>query len=239
MTPVGVEAVRSFISRYYGVNWTYTTTADMLGLEENVQNHIILHRGEEHKVGGKFINRLSKVLHVVYKITPTDSQKNELNRILENHWSGGESFWIDRVNVIDWEAGEFGEKKSEEGSCWWYNGGLSNPRSRVSRFSKSMENGSSGGIRLWLKSDLGFQGVGRVWYIRTRLGFPILFNGYGFTTMQWAAKLSRHFNVDLYKQITLILEPDMVINNHSGVAFDYVEENLLTEYRFNIGRLYE
>lgn len=236
LTPTGVEEVRAFLYQTYHLRWTYTDVADVLGLEETIQNFTWSFNGEEHKVGGKFINRLAKALHIRYNIEVNPKDKNSINNRIQDHWVGGDKFWIDRATRIDWEAGQFGEKKNEEGSCWWYGGGIHEPTSRVSRFSAAMPD-LTGAVRLWLKNGETYYGVGRVWSVRTRAGFPILFNGYGFNTMQWAAKLSRHFGADSkYKSVELGIDPDIVVNNHSGVAFDYLEPDLKGSYRFHLTR---
>lgn len=236
LTPVGVEEARFWINSKYGTNWHYTTFADWVGLEDNIQRWTFEHEGEEFQCGGKMISRISKILNVRYGIKMSEGQKADLNSIIQNHWVGGEEFWIDRPDIVDWQSGEFGEKdkKSEDGSCWWYEGGLTNPRSRIGYFNSAMGT-LTGAIRLWSKQQDGeFRGVGRVWYIRTREGNPILFNGYGLTTAQWTAKLSKHFGVQRYTKVLLQILPHLIINNNSGYLFDTQNEYVKDEYHFDL-----
>lgn len=239
LTPKGVEDIRYWLHERHRINWTYTVFTDWVGLEENIQHHIFEFEGEEFNAGGKLINRLSKILLKRHNVKLSESDKSHINTLIENQWVGGESFWIDRPTIVDWEAGAFGEKdkKSDDGSCWWYSGGLNSSDSRIGRFNTAMQAGLCGALRLWLLDDQqNFHGVGRVWYIRTREGNPILFNGYGLTTIQWAAKLSKLLSTDHYEKVDLFITPDMVINNNAGIVFDIHNKNYRGGYEFDLVR---
>lgn len=237
LAPQGVDDLRRWLRIKFGIQWTYTLLSDLVGLEENIQRHTYTQEGESYNMGGKFINRLSKIIQKRHMISLTEADKNAINALIHQQWVGGENFWIDRPKTVNWESGAFGEKdkKSEDGSCWWYSGGLDNPKSRIGIFRSQMPEWT-GAIRLWTGTERTLRGVGRVWYIRTRKEGPILFNGYGLTTLQWAAKLSKHFNVKEYKEVSLSLSPDLIVNNSTGILFDVIDGRYKNLYGFDLIR---
>lgn len=228
LSPPGIEEFRYFISNKIGLTFRYTDVTDMLGLEYDNPDHRIDFNGREEKCGGKFVTRFCRWYYFStagYREL-SNTFKEELNNVLAPYWIGGtessqHTFYIDVVDKVDWESGAFGERSKdyEDGSCWWYSGGLYSNESIVSKFCALMPHRALA-VRLWLETDEGLRGVGRVWVIRNNYS-PIFFNGYGFTTAGWVTHLSRMFNFQNWTKIQLSLDgryfPNNTVNKGNGI----------------------
>lgn len=237
LTPMGVKVIDEWL-RMRSMGFSYTDYNDLIGFDDVLPKHTFVYRGEEYNAGGKFVNRLDKLITAFYGRKFSSEEKTEIGNLLEHHWVGGDQYWFDIANRIDWQSGAFGEKdtKDNKGSCWWYDGGLDNPYSRVSRFSSYMQSGNALALRLWLKDGDNFHGVGRCWVLRTLDGYPILFNSYGFNSpVVWAAKLSRTLNYTTYSKVDLYVNfPSGSINGGYGVLLNHPENHCKFNYEFRL-----
>lgn len=233
----GATEVRDWIRRTYEFQLSHTDLNDWVGLDETMKRNEFVLRGMPYECNGKFVARLSKVMSMLYNIKIDDEKRQYLGNMIDQHWIGGDKhqYYFDVCNCIDWRSGEFGEKSEDDdkGSCWWYEKGLDNPHSRVSRFSALMPHKALG-LRLWVREGDNYYGVGRVWVVRTRIGLPILFNSYGFSNpMIWAARLSKTLGFERYCKVRLWVQPDFPVNSESGVLLAYPETHTKFDYRFN------
>lgn len=236
LTPQGVKVAMQWMHNL-GMGLNYTQFSEFVAFEDVLPKHAFIYRGEEYGAGGKLVNRMDKVCQALWHRKLATEEKTDVGNLLEPHYVGGDEYYFDIVNRIDWRSGAFGEKdaKFDGGSCWWYDGGLDNPNSRVSRFSRFMEQGKALGLRLWLKNEDKYIGVGRCWVIRTRAGYPILFNSYGFNSpLVWAARLSRTLKFTNYNKITLVIHdlPPGSVNGDMGVIIGY-PDNFEVKQRYD------
>lgn len=189
LTTYGIDLVYRWLSdrRLNFQFWTVVGTQDVAVVEY-----------DDEKYQGKLVNRiqqyLSKTVYPVYPTrTLTPSDLKELSDLIAANMFGGDSlqYYIDVVNRIDWNPGDFKEKTN---SCWW--GSFKTGRYD---FEKEMALGEAAAIRLFRSATEAERKARNIlkWYdefipmgrcfalVNNPDDVDIIFNGYGIELLEW------------------------------------------------------
>jgi hypothetical protein len=147
---------------------------------------------------GTFPKRVRNYYYKVHRLKCPDTFIQEIGNLARAHSSDGLTYTFDFTDQIDWEAGDF----ADDSSCYW------NDRAGAKQM---IEDNGGWAVRFFEDVD----GIARAWVAPIHDDMYIVFNGYGFTTLQIARVLATWLNVS-YKKIRL--------TNQGGTAYALYNE---------------
>lgn len=150
--------------------------------EDWIWQWVVTGRGE---YVGTFPKRVSKYYYQTLNIKSPNEFLQGLGNIARQHSEDNAIYHFDFVDRFDWRAGDFGDR----GSCYW--GGNSEARD-VMHYEGALA------IRFYVND----KSYGRAWLAQLRDNRFIIFNGYGYTTLQIARVFAEFIGLS-YKKIGL------------------------------------
>jgi hypothetical protein len=169
---------------------------------------------------GTFPKRVSKWYKLAYSLNCPKSFIEKIGNLARQHSLEAYTYRFDFTDRFDWDDGDFGDS----GSCYWG----SNYEAR-----ELLEDNGCLAIRFY---DENKEGIGRAWLFPTE-DFYIVFNGYGFTTLEIAKIFATWAGLN-YKKINLYNNDEstgLIYINGSGSGYavgEYVED--VKRYDFEI-----
>ena len=106
---------------------------------------------EEFTLKGKLVTRIAQFFWKVYGYKLTTEQKTKLGNLISKFTFSEKDVYIDFVNYIDWNAGEFGE---HDKSCWWNPEDYRNHYIGRLMFEEEMHRNRAFAVRLFRRIDI-------------------------------------------------------------------------------------